>query len=81
MVCRQRRPGTDLQRAGRSPRTGWYLGHGAGRGVWWCREGECAAGVNPARASRALRCALDENDAVALSEMVRRSKTVVVVEE
>ena len=81
MVCRQRREGTDLQRAGRAPDARWYLGQGAGRGVWWCREGECSSGVNLARAARALKCALDESDAAALHELVQRSKTVVVVEE
>ena len=49
--------------------------------MWWCREGECAAGVNLARAARALKRPLDESDARALRELVQRSKTVVVVEE
>ena len=49
--------------------------------MWWCREGDCVDGVNLAHASRALKRSLSEVDAMALRELVRRSKTVVVVEE
>ena len=81
MVCRQRREETDLQRCGRLSNGVWYLGRGVGRGLWWCREGECATRVNLAHASRALRSPLGEIDAVALRELAQRSKMVVVVEE
>ncbi|MDE3031991.1 MAG: DUF448 domain-containing protein [Acidobacteriota bacterium] len=81
MVCRRRREWDELQRAGRSPDGGWYLGPGAGRGVWWCREGECLSGVRATRVARALRRPLDESDVAGLRELAQRSKTVVVVEE
>ncbi len=81
MVCRQRREESALQRAGRSSSGVWYLGRGTGRGLWWCREGECASGVDQVRASRALRCSVADEDVEALRELTRRSKTVVVVEE
>src|ERR1019366_1314112 len=81
VVCRGRREESDLQRAGRLSKGVWYLGRGVGRGLWWCREGECAARVNLAHASRALRCSLGEFDAAALRELASRSKMVVVVEE
>ena len=81
MVCRRRREEAALQRAGRTQGGVWYLGRGAGRGLWWCRNGECGSGLNLALASRALRCSLGDEDALALREVAQRSKKVVVVEE
>lgn len=81
MVCRRRREEAELQRAGLDDRGQWYLGRGDGRGLWWCREGECASGVDLARASRALKRALRAEDVQGLREVAQRSKTVVVVEE
>ena len=49
--------------------------------MWWCREGDCVDRVNLTIASRALKLALSEGDALVLRELVRSSKTVVVVEE
>lgn len=81
MVCRRRREAADLQRGGRVSEGVWYLGRGVGRGVWWCRDGDCAHLVSGAHASRALRCPLGEIDVTALHQLARRSKMVVVVEE
>lgn len=81
VVCRQRRGDEYLQRGGRSLDGVWYLGRGTGRGLWWCRAGECGSGVTLAHASRALRRSLGAEDVVALREVAQRSKMVVVVEE
>ncbi|NNN07768.1 MAG: DUF448 domain-containing protein [Acidimicrobiaceae bacterium] len=81
MVCRQRLEDTELHRAGRLSKGVWYLGRGSGRGLWWCREGECAERVNQVHVARSLRCSPAEIDVVALREVAKRSKMVVVVEE
>ena len=81
VVCRRRREEVELQRAGLDAANQWYLGRGEGRGLWWCREGECASGVSLAQASRALKRDLRAEDVQGLREVAQRSKMVVVVEE
>ncbi|MDE3008524.1 MAG: DUF448 domain-containing protein [Acidobacteriota bacterium] len=55
MVCRTKAGATTFTRAGLREDDSWYLGRGPGRGVWWCREGECGAKLSAANLARALR--------------------------
>ena len=72
VVCRRRREDDDLERAGRVAGE-WYRGRGPGRGLWWCRDGECGERVSVSLASRALRVALVAEDLEGWRELALRS--------
>ncbi|MHB1210100.1 MAG: DUF448 domain-containing protein [Acidimicrobiales bacterium] len=81
MVCRSRRVDAELVRAGRTPEGQWYLGRGAGRGVWLCANATCGAAVQVGQVARALRHAVSASDMAALREKLVGQELAVVVKE
>ena len=51
-----------MVRAGRDATGSWHLGRGAGRGVWWCKDGVCASELCVGHVARALRSAVRESE-------------------
>ncbi|MGH3732591.1 MAG: DUF448 domain-containing protein [Acidimicrobiales bacterium] len=74
IVCRSRRDDADMVRAGRNAAGTWYLGRGAGRGVWWCGDRGCGKDVRASHVARALRVSVSESDVVVLHGLATRKR-------
>ena len=74
MVCRTKRDDGEMVRAGRDAYGSWYLGRGAGRGVWWCDDAHCEGALSVSHLARALRATVTEADAAALRGLTNRKR-------